>query len=59
MVYGLVLMFDVTDYKTFKNLDLWHKDFSDNFEKNITIVLFGNKTDSPKEDWKVTDEEVK
>ena len=55
----MILVFDVSDYNSFKNLKKWLKDISQNLEKNIPLVLFANKVDLPKECWKVTDEQVK
>ena len=59
VVKGLVLVFNVTDYNSFKNLDLWLQQISDNIDKKIPIILFGNKADSPKENWQVTNEQIK
>ena len=57
--HGLILMMDFTNYRSFENLDSWLKQISDNFEKKIPIVLFGNQVDIPKEKWEITDEQVK
>ena len=37
-VGGLILVFDVSDYNSFKNLKKWLKDISQNLEKNIPLV---------------------
>ena len=56
-VGGLVLVFDVTDRKSFDNLEGWLKIIKENFANPITI-LFGNKVDINKEKWAITEEEI-
>ena len=58
-VYGIVLVFDVTKYNSFKKLDEYLQEISEKYENNKPIVLFGNKVDLPKQEWQVTDEQIK
>ena len=57
-VNGSVLMFDVTNYNSFENLNFWLEEISE-LSENIPMVLFGNKVDLPKQKWEVTDEQIK
>ena len=57
-VHGIVLVFDVSSKESFNNINLWLNDIKDNFE-DPCLVLFGNKVDKPKEEWQITDEEIK
>ena len=58
-IHGVVLVFSVINYNSFKNLDLWLKQISEYTNNNMPIVLFGNKIDLPKENWEVTNEQGK
>ena len=58
VVHGIILVFDLTSRQTFENIDKWLNDIRDNFDRPF-LVLFGNKADKEKSEWKVTDEEVK
>ncbi|XP_071699836.1 GTP-binding nuclear protein Ran1B-like [Rutidosis leptorrhynchoides] len=40
-----IIMFDVTSRLTYRNVPTWHKDLCSVCEKNIPIVLCGNKVD--------------
>lgn len=42
---GIILMFDLTDKRTFDSLEKWHKDLKDNGPKGSIIYLVGNKSD--------------
>ena len=55
--HGVILVFDVTEKHSFYNLDEWLDVIKENI-KNPFIILFGNKTDLPKEKWQVTQEEI-
>ena len=55
---GLILVFDVSNKSTFKNLELWLKDIKENTKDDL-IILLGNKVDLPKELWEVTTDEAK
>ena len=55
----LILVFSVKYYKSSEEIDSFIKDISDYFEKKIPTVLFGNKVDLPKQEWQVTDEQIK
>ena len=57
-VHGIVLVFDVSSKESFNNINLWLNDIKDNFDEPC-LVLFGNKVDKPKEEWQITDEEIK
>jgi Ras-related protein Rab-11A len=42
---GALLVYDVTNYESFKNLEHWLNEIRDHAEKNIVILMVGNKTD--------------
>ena len=42
---GALLVYDVTNYQSFKALEHWLKEIRDHAEKNIVILMVGNKTD--------------
>eukprot|EP01015_Nassula_variabilis_P010990 TRINITY_DN1894_c0_g1_i11.p2 TRINITY_DN1894_c0_g1~~TRINITY_DN1894_c0_g1_i11.p2 ORF type:complete len:206 (-),score=4.05 TRINITY_DN1894_c0_g1_i11:32-649(-) len=42
---GVFLVYDVTDYQSFQNLDNWLYEIQNNSEPNIEKVLIGNKVD--------------
>jgi small GTP-binding protein len=49
----LVVVYDITDEKTFENIDYWIKEAEDGLTTTPVIVLVGNKTDL--EDERVVD----
>ena len=55
---GLILVFDVTNKSSFKNLELWLEDIKTIITCDL-IILLGNKIDIPKEQWEVTTDEAK
>lgn len=55
---GVVLVFDVSNRKTFDNISQWLQQIKDQLQ-NPSLVLFGNKADLEKEKWKVSTEEAK
>ena len=55
---GVILVFDLTNRTSFENINVWLEQIKENLD-NPCIVLFGNKNDRPKEQWKVTIEEEK
>ena len=57
-VHGLVIVFDVTDRKTFDNIEHWLNVIKDTFDQP-SMVLFGNKSDVDKKKWAVTEDELK
>ena len=42
---GAILVYDITRRSTFNNLDRWLKELKDHVDKNIYIILVGNKVD--------------
>ena len=54
---GILLIFDFTQRKSFDNLDIWLRTIKEELHKPF-IVLFGNKIDKDKNEWKVTSEEA-
>ena len=56
---GIVLVFDVTNRKSFENISNWLSLIKENTEQKPNIILFGNKSDVEKEKWKITKEEIK
>ena len=57
-VGGCVLVFDVTNRKSFDNLERWLTEIKEKIENPI-IFLFGNKIDIDKKKWAVKEEEIK
>ena len=53
---GVIIVYDVTQKSTFEKIQEWVQSIVDNTEKNIKMVLVGNKIDLPRE---VTTEEGK
>ena len=45
--HGIILMYDVTDKKSFNNIRNWMEDIKINSNRKVRIVLVGNKCDSP------------
>ena len=43
--HGIVVVFDVTDTKTFQSVSNWIKSILDNAHQDVAIVLMGNKID--------------
>ena len=56
-VQGIVIVFDVTEKKSFESIDSWLEEIRENFT-NPSLVLFGNKVDMDKDKWQVTKEEA-
>jgi small GTP-binding protein len=42
---GIMLLYDVSDHKSFSNIDYWIKCIKENAQENVNIVLVGNKSD--------------
>ena len=42
---GSLLVYDITNPKTFENIDRWLSDLKVNGDENISVVLLGNKSD--------------
>jgi small GTP-binding protein len=57
-VQGIILVFDLTKRESFININNWLETVRENLH-NPNLILFGNKADIKKEDWKVTSEEAK
>ena len=55
---GFILVFDVTNRKSFDNLEGWLKIIKENSGNKHIICLFGNKVDVNKEKWTVKNEEI-
>ena len=47
MADGIILMYDITDQNSFKNLRYWIKQIQANAKTNTCILLVGNKVDKP------------
>ena len=45
--HGIILMYDVTDQNSFKNIRNWIKQIEANADKSVGIVLVGHKCDEP------------
>ena len=57
MLAGIVIVADLTNKKSFENINIWLKDIKNNFD-NTCVVLFGNKADL-KDKMEITSEEAK
>ena len=56
-VEGIILVFDVTNRKSFDNIERWITDINENINNPI-IILFGNKVDVDKEKWSLNEKEI-
>ena len=56
-VKKVIIVFDITNRKSFDNIENWLEIIKEEFNNPI-IILFGNKVDANKEEWKVTEEEI-
>ena len=56
--YSIILVFDLTNRKSFENLDTWIKDIK-KYSHISSLILFGNKVDVDKNRWQITPEEAK
>ena len=56
-VEEIIIVFDVTNRKSFDDIENWLEIIKEKFNNPI-IILFGNKVDVKKEEWKVTEEEI-
>ncbi len=56
--HGAVIVYDITRRETFDNVDNWLRELRENGEKNIQIIVLGNKCDLEHE-RKVTKEDAK
>ena len=57
-VKGIILVFDMTFEESFKSVSTWIKQIDENLN-NPYLILFGNKIDIDKSEWKVNQEEIK
>ena len=55
---GIVLMYDITQIKTFEDITEWMANIEENKQPNVKIILLGNKCDL-KETREITTEEGK
>ena len=42
---GALLVYDITDRMTFKNIERWLSELRQHADSNITVMLVGNKSD--------------
>ena len=56
-VEGIILVFDVTNRKSFDNIKGWLSEIQENIDNPI-IILFGNKVDVNKEKWSLNEIEI-
>ena len=42
---GALIVYDVTDERTFVNIDKWYNEIKEKSSKDINVMLIGNKTD--------------
>ena len=55
--HGGIIVFDVTSRKSFENVSMWLDSIYE-IKENFDLILFGNKADKDKSEWKVTNEEI-
>ena len=53
---GIILIFDVTNIKSFENIKKWMNEIKEEISEKVSIVLIGNKIDNVKE-RKITKEQ--
>ena len=56
--HGIMMVYDITDFESFQNLNSWLIEIEKNASKNVYKILVGNKCDMEK-DRKVTIEQAK
>ena len=56
-IQGGIVVFDVTSKQSFENISIWLKSIYE-INPNFYLILFGNKIDKDKSEWKVTNEEI-
>tara|TARA_B100000508_G_C11460672_1_gene279122 strand:- start:986 stop:1624 length:639 start_codon:yes stop_codon:yes gene_type:complete len=44
--HGCIVMFDLTNYKSFESLDYWIEQINENAKKTVSIIIVGNKCKS-------------
>lgn len=48
---GIILVYDITDKKTFQNIKIWYKNIKDIIDINkVAIIIVGNKSDLPEKE---------
>ena len=55
---GIIIVFDVTNRISFDIIDTFMQFINDEFDQP-SVVIFGNKVDIEKKEWRVTEEEIK
>ena len=58
---GILLMYDVNNYDSFKHIKTWIKDIKANITipwEKLALIVIGNKCDLPKEEKKVDKEDI-
>ena len=46
---GIILIYDITNIKSYENIKKWINEIKEEISENVTIVLIGNKIDNEKE----------
>ena len=46
---GIILMYDITNIKSYDNIKKWINEIKDEISNEVTIILIGNKIDNEKE----------
>ena len=57
-IRGIILVFDVTNRKSFYNVEVWLSLIKENCINAPIIILFGNKVDEGKEKFDIDKEEI-
>ena len=55
--HGIMLIFDLTRWKSFDNLNIWLNLIKNDLKEPL-IILVGNKADKDKNEWQITSEEA-
>ena len=42
---GIILVYDVTDHRSFENIDYWLEQIKEHADEGTEIILLGNKID--------------
>ena len=56
-LHGGIIVFDVTSKRSFVHVSHWLRQIKE-IKPNFFVIIFGNKADIDKSEWKVTNEEI-
>jgi small GTP-binding protein len=55
---GCLCVFDISNHKTFENIDFWINDYKRNTSQDSIIVLVANKSELDQSLWQVSENEI-